>query len=93
MSSERADIVPIPQLHYHTHPKKPQPAGEGWRFRFTSPEPRVWTPANCHFDSLNLVRNSNLEFEFMHEIRATEGAQLERPGPILGFYQLVLGRK
>ena len=50
---------------------------------------------NCHFDSLNLVRNSNLEFEFMHidKIRATEGAQLERPGPILGFYQLVLGRK
>jgi hypothetical protein len=31
-------------------------------------------PANCHFDSLNLVRNSNLEFEFMHKIRATGGA-------------------
>ena len=29
---------------------------------------------NCHFDSLNLVRNSNLEFEFMHKIRATERA-------------------
>ena len=29
---------------------------------------------NCHFDSLNLVRNSSLEFEFMHKIRATERA-------------------
>jgi hypothetical protein len=29
---------------------------------------------NCHFDSLNLGRNSNLEFEFMHKIRATERA-------------------
>jgi hypothetical protein len=29
---------------------------------------------NCHFDSLNLVRNSDLEFEFMHKIRATERA-------------------
>ena len=32
---ERAEIVPIPRLHYHIHPKKPQPAGYGWRFRFT----------------------------------------------------------
>jgi len=34
---ERAEIVPIPRLHYHIHPKKPQPAGFGWRFRFTGP--------------------------------------------------------
>jgi hypothetical protein len=47
-----------------------------------------------HFDSLNLVRNSNLEFEFMHKIQEAteERAQLERPGTILGFYQLDLGR-
>ena len=44
---ERAEIVPIPRLHYHIHPKKPQPAGYGWRFRFTGPESRVWTPANA----------------------------------------------
>ena len=50
---------------------------------------------NCHFDSLNLVRNSNLEFEFMHKMFG----QLEERNSsvldlslILGFYQLVLGR-
>jgi hypothetical protein len=53
---------------------------------------KISNVAHCHFDSLNLARISNLEFEFMRTIQATERAQLKRPGPIIGFYQLVLGQ-
>jgi hypothetical protein len=42
---ERADIVPIPQLHCQVHPKKPQPAGEEWRFRFTIVAKNPFGPA------------------------------------------------
>jgi hypothetical protein len=33
-----------------------------------------WSTFTYRFLSLNLVRISNLEFEFMHKMRATEGA-------------------
>jgi hypothetical protein len=39
------------------------------RIRNIQIKSQMWP--NCHFDSLNLVRNSNLEFEFMHKFRAT----------------------